>query len=224
MKKAKATIALSLSALLLIPAIASGMLSEVGLTKAQMTAANGMPLTPSCPGNPCLAVSRTTGFQIKVGAERNMFSVPRDGVLVAWSINLGKPTKKQIAFFNTNEGGLASAGIAVLRGGRKLSYKLVAQSPIVPLQQYFGAPAQFPLAQTLPVKKGDVIALTVPTWAPALALGFGNDTSWRASRPKAKCVDTASQTAQMTLNSQAQYPCLYRTARLAYSATLISTP
>jgi len=64
----------------------------------------------------------------------------------------------------------------------------------------------------------------VPTWAPALALGFGNDTSWRASRPKSKCTDTATQTAQSMIGQVAQYPCLYRTARLAYTATLISTP
>ena len=50
------------------------------------------------------------------------------------------------------------------------------------LEKYFGKTAQFPLATTIPVKKGDIVALTVPTWAPALALGFGNNTSWRASR------------------------------------------
>ena len=65
-----------------------------------------------------------------------------------------------------------------------LTYKLIAQSPLVKLEPYFGKTAQFPLETTIPVKKGDVVALTVPTWAPALALGFGNDTSWRASRPK----------------------------------------
>ncbi|GAC1487967.1 MAG: hypothetical protein NVS1B9_07980 [Solirubrobacteraceae bacterium] len=224
MRKAKYTLPAALAALLLLPGAASAMLSEVGLTKAQMTASNGQPLTPSCPNNPCLAVSRTTGFQIKVGAERDMFTVPRDGVIVAWSINLGKPSKKQIAFFDVNEGGAASAGIAVLHPGKGLNYKLRAQSPVMPLVPYFGVNVQFPLAQTIPVKKGEVIALTVPTWAPALALGFGNDTSWRASRPKAKCTDTTTQTAQMTLGTSAQYPCLYRTARLAYTATLISTP
>lgn len=224
MRKANIATLTGLAALLLLPALAFGKLSETGLTRAQMQASNGMPLTPSCPNNPCLAVSRTTGFQIKVGAERNMFVVPRSGSIVAWTINLGKPNRRQIAFFNANEGGAASAGIAVLRGGRGLSYALRAQSPVVPLEPYFGVNAQFPLATSIPVRKGDVIALTVPTWAPALALGFGNDTSWRASRPKSKCTDTATQAAQSVIGQAAQYPCLYRTARLAYSATLISTP
>jgi hypothetical protein len=84
--------------------------------------------------------------------------------------------------------------------------------------------AQFALAQTIPVKKGNIVALTVPTWAPALALGFGNDVSWRASRPKAQCADTKTQTTHTAVGSIVQYICLYRTARLTYSATLVSTP
>ena len=64
----------------------------------------------------------------------------------------------------------------------------------------------------------------MPTWAPALALGFGNDTSWRASRPKKQCTPTNTQTAHTQIGSSVQYYCLYQTARLTYSATLISTP
>ena len=70
-----------------------------------------------------------------------------------------------------------------------LTYKLISQSPLVKLEPYFGKTAQFPLANTLQVKKGDVIALTVPSWAPALALGFANTTSWRASRPKSELLE-----------------------------------
>ena len=119
------------------------------------------------------------------------------GTIVAWTITLGKPNATQIKFFNANEGGDAEAGIAVLRPLPKphLTYKLIAQSPPVKLEPYFGKTAQFPLETTIPVKKGDVIALTVPTWAPALALGFGNDTSWRASRQKTQCTSTSTQTA-----------------------------
>ena len=65
---------------------------------------------------------------------------------------------------------------------------------MVKLEPYFGKTAQFPLETTIQVKKGDIIALTVPTWAPALALGFGNDTSWRASRAKKQCTTTSAQT------------------------------
>ncbi len=74
------------------------------------------------------------------------------------------------------------------------------------------------------MKKGYIVALTVPTWAPALALGFGKDTSWRASREKKQCASTSSQSTQTSIGSAVQYFCLYQTARLTYSATLVSTP
>ncbi|MGA2454583.1 MAG: hypothetical protein ABSG93_13790 [Solirubrobacteraceae bacterium] len=215
---------------LVLPAVAPATLTEVGVigatTPASVPSCPGSPATATSPGIPCLAVSRTTGFQVKVGSERNLLSAPRAGTIVAWTITLGNPTATQIKFFNENEGGASEAGIAILAPQPKpnLTYKLVAQSPYVKLQPYFGKTAQFPLETTIPIKKGYVVALTVPSWAPALALGFGNDTSWRASRPKAGCKTTSSQTIQTTVGSAVQYYCLYQTARLTYSATLISTP
>jgi hypothetical protein len=206
---------------LALPAVAPATLTEVGVIGATTPAT-----VPSCPGSPCLAVSRTTGFQVKVGTERNLESAPRAGTVVAWTITLGNPNATQIKYFDANEGGPSEAGIAILEPQRKpnLTYKLIAQSPLVKLQPYFGKTAQFPLETTIPVKKGYVVALTVPSWAPALALGFGNDTSWRASRPKSGCTSTSSQTTQTAIGTPVQYYCLYQTARLTYSATLISTP
>ena len=213
-----------LAALLLalaLPAGSPATLSEVGVIPATSPAT-----VPSCPGSPCLAVSRTTGFQVKVGKVNSLLVAPRSGTVVAWTILLGKPNASQIKFFNANEGGVAEAGIAILRPQPKpnLTWKLVSQSPLIKLQPYFGKTAQFPLETTLPVKKGDVVALTVPSWAPALALGFGKDTSWRASRPKTQCSSTSSQTTHTQIGTAVQYFCLYQTARLTYSATLISTP
>lgn len=223
MRSTRAYLALltGLGLALALPTGSQATLAEVGIIPETTP-----PTTPSCPGTPCLAVSRTTGFQVKVGATHNLLVAPREGRVVAWTIALGKPNATQIKFFDANEGGESSAGIAILRQERKpnLAYKLVAQSPLVKLEPYFGKTAQFPLTTTLPVKKGDIVALTVPSWAPALALGFPNTTSWRASRPKTQCTSTSSQTAQSSLSSVVQYACLYRTARLTYSATLISTP
>jgi hypothetical protein len=211
----------SLALALVLPAAAPATLAEIGVIPATTPAT-----VPSCPASPCLAVSRTTGFQVKVATVHNPLSATRSGTVVAWTIMLGKPNATQVKFFNTNEGGPSEAGIAVLRAVAKphLTYKLIAQSPPVKLEPYFGKTAQFPLETTIPVKKGDVIALTVPTWAPALALGFGNDTSWRASRQKSQCTSTSAQTTQTQVGGSVQYFCLYQTARLAYSATLISTP
>jgi hypothetical protein len=221
MKRLTTVLAAGCGLTLLLPAGSLATLAEVGVIPATTP-----PTVPSCPTPSCLAVSRTTGFQVKVETNINPESAPRAGTVVAWTITLGKPNAAQIKFFNANEGGPASAGIAILRAQKspKLGYKLVSQSPVVPLEPYFGKTAQFPLASTLPVKKGDVVALTVPSWAPALALGFGKGTSWRASRGKGQCTTTGTQTAHVTVGSPVQYYCLYQTARLTYSATLISTP
>jgi hypothetical protein len=210
----------SLGLVLLVPSGSLATLTEVGVIPATTP-----PTTPSCPGSPCLAVTRTTGFQVKVGSTRNPLAAPKAGTVVAWTITLGKPNATQIKFFDTNEGGTASAAIAVLEKQAKpnLTYKLIAQSPVVQLQTYFGKTAQFPLESTIKVKKGDVIALAVPTWAPALALGFTNETSWRASRPRSQCSSTSVQSVQ-SVGASVQYYCLYRQARLDYSVTLVSTP
>jgi len=206
---------------LALPTAAPATLTELGVLGATTPAT-----VPSCPGNPCLAVSRTTGFQVKVGTVHNPLSAPREGRIVAWTITLAKPTAAQTKYFEANEGGAAEAAIAVLAPQPKpqLSYKLVAQGPLEKLTPYFGKTVQFPLETTLAVKKGYVVAITVPTWAPALALGFNNETSWRASRSKAQCKSTSTPTTDTVIGGAVQYYCLYQTARLTYSATLISTP
>jgi hypothetical protein len=221
MKRIYPAILVSFALALALPAVAPATLTELGVLPATTPAT-----VPSCPASPCLAVSRTTGFQVKVATVHNPLSAPKSGSVVAWTIMLGKPNATQIKFFDTNEGGPSEAGIAILRAVPKgrLTYKLIAASPPVKLEPYFGKTAEFPLETTIAIKKGDIVALTVPTWAPALALGFGNDTSWRASRQKSQCTTTSAQTTHTQVGSPVQYFCLYQTARLTYSATLISTP
>jgi hypothetical protein len=203
-----------------LPALAPATITEVGVIGETTP-----PTVPSCPTS-CEVISRTTGFQVKVGNERNLVSAPRNGTIVAWTITQGKPSATQVKFLDTNEGGEAEAGISILAPQPKpnLTYKLVAQSPMVKLAPYFGKTAQIPLETTIPVKKGYVVALTVPTWAPSLALNFTGSTSWRASRPRTGCRSTSAQSVQTALGSSIQYFCLYQTARLDYSATEISTP
>jgi hypothetical protein len=222
MKRTYTAIFAILALALALPAVAPATLTEVGVIPPTTSPET----VPSCPASPCLAVSRTTGFQLKVAKNTTLMTVPRTGSIVAWTIMLGKPNASQIKFFNANEGGVAEAGIAILRAQKKpnLTWKLIASSPTVKLQRYFGKTAQFPLERTIAVKKGDVVAMTVPTWAPALALGFGKDTSWRASRAKSQCASTSAQSTHTAIGSNVTYYCLYQTARLTYSATLISTP
>jgi hypothetical protein len=179
--------------------------------------------TPSCPDKPCYALGRTTGYQAKVGTNRGLYTVQKDGTLVSWTVKLSKPGTKQIDFFNKSLGGESQAQISVLRMGNKLHSRLIASGEVQKLEPYFGTTVEFALQKTIPVKKGWVIALTVPTWAPALAAGLAGDTSWRASRAKGACDDSQAQTAQ-AVNQIGRYYCLYRTARIMYSARVVSTP
>jgi hypothetical protein len=221
MKRTLVTIVTTLVAALLGPAAASAKLTEIGNVSAQEK--------PSCPTNPCRAVSRATGFQVQAGRTRNPYLVPRRGAIVAFTVVLGKPSKAQTNYFNTNLGGAASARITVLRAfarrGNNFRFVVRSQSEVVNLAPYFGQTAQFALSKSIGAYKNDLIALTVPTWAPVLALGLPNATTWRASRPQ-PCTDNEAfqQFSQQRINAMAQYACEFKTARMTYSATLISTP
>ncbi len=212
-------LSIAVLAALAVPGAAPARVIEVG----SLTTETELP-APSCPTRPCFAVSRTTGYQAKVGTNRGLMKVPANGRIVAWTIRLSRPGRSQITFFNRRLGGESSAGITVLKPGRRLFGRVMAQSPIVQLQPFFGQTVQFPLEESLPARKGQVIALTVPTWAPALATNLGADTSWRASRPAGECDDTETQTAQSEVRDLAQYRCLYQRVRLTYTATLITEP
>lgn len=216
MSRRSAVLVTTTAACLAWPALAPARIDEVGDVEPEATA--------SCPARPCLAVSRTTGYQAKIGEKRGPHFIQADGSIVAWTITLGKPGAKQTAFFDKNLGGASAAQITVLNPRRRLRARAVAQGEPRRLSPYFGSTVQFALKKSIPVKKGWIVALTVPTWAPALAVGLGGDTSWRASRGKGKCDDTSTQTAQTGPDQLAQYYCLYRTARLTYSATIVTTP
>lgn len=209
----------SLAAFALLPAGASAKISELG----------GMPegVRGSCPkisGNDesCQALTKTTAYQAKVGPDRELYQAPADGRIVAWTLALGTPTKSDSAFFEKNYGGAAQAAIVVLDPGKKLSRTVVAKGPIQQLSGYVGQTVQFPLINTLAIKKGQYVALTVPTWAPVMQLGLGPDTSWRSSRSTSGCLDVTVQFALLGRRDSAFFRCLYKGVRLTYSATFIS--
>src|SRR5688500_15203037 len=196
------------------PAAASARIVEVGQAPTEAV--------PTCPASPCLAVSRTTGYQAKVVDSRAHYVIPANGRIVAFSIRLGAPNKRQINFFEDNFG-KASAGLAVIRRGERLFGRVVGASPVFQLTDYFGQTVQCPLDRAIKVEKGNIIGLTVPTWAPALSTLTEDGSSWRASRGLKACDDTDRQTAQSTVGALTQYRCLYR-ARLTYTAPLTTDP
>jgi hypothetical protein len=93
------------------------------------------------------------------------------------------------------------------------------------LQPYLGQVVQFPLTTPLPVKPGDVVALSVPTWAPVLTFNLPpKKFAYRQSR-SANCKNpAATEQAQLTIGSTASYGCNYPGTRVEYTATEITDP
>jgi hypothetical protein len=181
----------------------------------------------SCPGTtaiPCTVISRTTAEQVQTDSTSAPFKITTGGRIVGWEITLSSPTTAQIKYFDAKEDGTSQAAIAVIRQVKGLDYRLQAESPLVHLEPYFGQTATFPLTTSIRVTPGDVIALAVPTWAPALELQAGRKTAWRASRSAAQCDNVTADTAQTVAGSVVEYYCIYRTALLNFGAIEISTP
>ncbi len=180
-----ATIGLFVAALLLAAAAPADAAS---VRRVELGRENVERLTPNCGRNfsrDCVAEGKVTIFQSKSkGIPGRTTEVPWAGKLVSWSISLAEVTRTKVTvdgedygaqkpFFDGVFGAPATARIAVLKQVEKKSkgapkYKMVRQSPVQVLNQYFGTTVTFALDRPLNVIKGQIIALTVPTWAPAL--------------------------------------------------------
>lgn len=180
----------------------------------------------SCPRRPCEAVGRVSGYQVLDRGERSVFKAPADGRLIAWSLSMSKPKRSQIKFFDEFYGAPAQARISVLKPLKRNRFQLTGHGPVEDLTAHFGKRPIFALEQPLTVRKGYFVALTIPTWAPAFAVGLSRNSAWRASRPQGKCEGQANvqlRSSHERLGSRKTYGCVYRTARLNYRAWL-ATP
>jgi hypothetical protein len=180
---------------------------------------------PSCPESPCQAIGSVTGFQVSTGQGQLPFSVRKNGKIESWTLTLSQPTSSQRSFFNGFFGTPPEARLAILRrvpGTNPPSYNLRAQGSIKVLSPYLGQTVKF--GASLPVEKGDIVGITVPTWAPAFAQGLPASSAWRASREPGKCInstDVRQGEPQLEVGSRATYGCRYSTARLLYTVTVV---
>ena len=200
---------------------------------------------PSCPGKivnnvevvPCRVEGHVTGFQVNAGGVPEPYVVPFDGKIVAWSIALARPSREdtakttdEVGFFNDFLGTPSQARIGVLRrleGSKPPRYKLVRQSPIQVLNPYFGSTPVFALDHPLSVVQGQVVALTVPTWAPMFAFNVSEVNTWRGSRKPGHCSskeDIQGGHPQQGVGKTKTYGCFYSAARLLYTATIVKKP
>lgn len=199
----------------------------------------------SCPGKivnnveitPCRVEGHVTGFQAIAGGVARPYEAPFEGKVVAWSITLAKPstaetktTTDEVGFFNDFLGSPSQARIGILRpveDSKPPRYTLVRQSPLETLNPYFGSTPVFALEHPLTVLKGQVVALTVPTWAPMFAFNVSADNTWRGSRLPEHCSskeDIQGGHPQQGVGKVKTYGCYYSNARLLYTATLVKKP
>jgi hypothetical protein len=178
-----------------------------------------------CPTN-CQAIAQVSGMQVQLGGINNPFRVNKPGYVVAWTVRLGSPDASQVSFFKTSYGSVPQARLSVLSSLHKgHQFKLVAQSDLFKLEPYFGSTPTFVLKAPLRMHTNEVLGLTVPTWVPAFAHGLNSHDAWRSSHSGSACTAAnPSPGAQQTLKSVKVYGCLYRTARLLYSATFVPDP
>jgi hypothetical protein len=180
---------------------------------------------PSCPGLPCQAVGSVTGFQVSTDQGGLPFNVRRDGKVKAWTLTLAEPTSKQRSFFNGFFGTPPEARLAILRrvpGTEPPRYNLRRQGAIHVLSPYLGQTVKF--GASLKVEKGDIVGITIPTWASAFAQELSPKNAWRASREEGKCTNTTDVRQgqpQQKIGTRATYGCRYSTARLLYTATVV---
>lgn len=200
----------------------------------------GAPIVaPSCPtgasaSNCSIVLERTTAVQTVTDGVINATKVKQAGWIVAFTVglsNLSSDAKTELSYIHgldVNYGGTPQIALTVLKPGRHNKYTVAAQSGtyhLIPflgqvLQQPMSLPSTFSAFTALPVKPGEVVGVTVPTWAPILAYNLtATKYSYRQSRNSDCTNATKIQTAQLTVGASAKYGCEYPGTRVEYSAT-----
>ncbi|MHB8656725.1 MAG: hypothetical protein ACYC91_02030 [Solirubrobacteraceae bacterium] len=233
MKRSLLVTVVAITAALIVAAAAIAQTIEVG-------GSTGSPLVaPVCPTGSSAAactiiLTQVTGLEtIRAGAAYPT-TVTKAGYLVAWTVGLSRldpnyaKAKTDIHFLDTTYGGTTQARVTVLKpvGKRsKRGWEVVAQGPVQHLQPFLGQVVQFPLTTPLPVKPGETVALTVPTWAPVLSIQqTSNKFAYRQSRATSCNSPASTQQAQQSVGESTRYICDYAGTRIEYAATEVTSP
>jgi hypothetical protein len=216
----------------LVPMFASAKVIELGATATPLVA-------PTCPPgvkavNCTIVLTEMTALETIRDGIAYPTKVTRAGRIVAFTLGLSRlstsnaTAKADIHFLDTTYGGTARAAITVLKPVGKASLRrwtVAAESPVYHLQPFLGQVAQFPLQTSLPVTRGETIALTVPTWAPVLSFDLPiAKFAYRQSRAASCLIPASTEHAQTLIGASARYLCNYAGTRVEYSATEVTTP
>jgi hypothetical protein len=186
------------------------------------------------PQKVCSTMATVTGFQMNAHGKKGPTRVDEDGRIVAWSVELSKPSREERT--SLTEGydlGAPTAKLAILKPQGKGKFKLTKQSPRVKLESVLGTEPIFTLKKPIKVRKGTIVGLTTSSWVPNLAhdgaLTRKGD-RWRASRGSEKCGDDPRKTdrqnrldllagkPQRKIGDVRRYGCTYTSSRLLYKA------
>lgn len=235
--------ALGFAALCAVLVAAIGI-SSAGASRARVIGHTKHTPSASCPNvkdpTKCNVIGRVTGFMTVADGRKHPFRVSKDGKLVAWAADLGRPTNKHnlgerrffgTLFENKQFGKQPTGRISVLKHKDGVSYKLLHQSPTVELGGVLGRKEIFTLKKPLKVRKGNIVAFTSPTWTPDFTdikvSTTGN--KWRGSRKKDNCQPKGTSDRakrrfarnshpQQNVDSVRDYECAYSGGRILYWA------
>jgi hypothetical protein len=213
--------------------------SSAGATQAKVLGKTKHTPAPDCPRDtgqhPCEGIGSVTGFPLVADGQKRPMNVHQNGKLVAWAIDLSRPKKSQRNFFgslfkSSRYGKAPTARIAVIKHKGTKKYKLLRQSPVVKLAGALGRKQLITLDKPLTIRKGQIVALTVPTWASNFASHISRHRNrWRGSRSRRNCSPKSSDISdirafahnsrpQQKVGSLRGYACDYTSARLLYWA------
>ncbi len=230
-------------AAVLVPAAASAAELQIGVTSSPVIA-------PTCPANAqgtsCdILLTQVTSYETLRDGVSSPDIIKKSGVIASFTLGLAGTnviTPTIVATESSRYGGQPEAQLTVLRPvgtPANPSYRVAGESAVVKLRTELGKVAEFPLVTPLPVVRGEILALTVPTWAPVLSFEL-DPTKFAYAQSKAKVVlpskltggkhltscDTTggANLAQIVVGELASYGCSYPGTRVEYSALEITTP
>ena len=192
--------------------------------------------SPVCPKGTApqsctFVMTRVTALQTVINGATYPTAVKQSGQIVAFTVGLAQlssnpsTAKSFTSQLNAKYGGASEAELTVLNPGKNNQFTVAAQGPVEQLQSYLGYVVQFPLATPIPVRPGQVVALTVGTWAPVLSYNLASKYySYRQSRSfNCKTVGT-QQNAVTGVGQTKSFACSYPGTRAEYSATEVTNP
>lgn len=221
------TIAVAVGLLAFVLALLSGSAGDsADAAKSKSTVLGGATTMqdPLCPQN-CQVIPTVNGIQKLLPTGSSPYRATANGKITAWKLWLGKPNASDRAALNARFGSPPQAAITVLQSVKTkhgTKFRLQRKSPVEGLNRELGGIATFKLKQPITVKKGQYVALAVPTWAPAFADNLGSQYAWRASRQPRKCgagsIDQSR--SQLKVGSKRFYACNFKGSRLLFTAKL----